>query len=250
MFCPGKQAAASPVHLREAARAVAAQRVDQWLGAVVPPVPLPAAHEQTGMQASCGFLLADWHWQPLGFGSPQACELQAASTLALLTAEAMGAASDTSISSETDDSDSSEDGASRFGTPAEGCPPGLPAAGAPPQDLGLQFPLTRLLSDLGPGANQHRHNGCSCEQSLAGLVSQHPQQLAPCVTTLERVGAAALCRVLLVMAAQYPSALEGLLLYALPPAAAEVLLRKLEAGGHGHVWPANMVMPASTLFLF
>ena len=35
------------------------------------------------------------------------------------------------------------------------------------------------------------------------------------------------------MAAQYPGTLEGMLLHALPPAAAEVLLRKLEAGGLG-----------------
>ena len=40
----------------------------------------------------------------------------------------------------------------------------------------------------------------------------------------------ALCRTLLVMAAQCPGTLEGMLLHALPPAAAEVLLRKLEAG--------------------
>lgn len=37
-----------------------------------------------------------------------------------------------------------------------------------------------------------------------------------------------------VMARRYPSALEGLLLHALPPLAAEILLRKLEAGAGPH----------------
>lgn len=195
-FLVGQQAAASPVHLREAARAVAAQRVDAWLRAVAAPPSQPSAPAQTDAQASGNSRPAEvaaiagrQGGQPSvqdgsegkqaaagdsGFGSPAACDLQVASTLALLTAEALCAASDSgsdsqaessSGSSEMDQGSSAEDGAPPSRAPADS---GLPDSAAthadglamaehhwrvspPPDDLGLQHPLTRVLADLAPG---------------------------------------------------------------------------------------------------
>jgi hypothetical protein len=62
------------------------------------------------------------------------------------------------------------------------------------------------------------------------------------------LGTGALCRTLLVMAAQYPGTLEGMLLHALPPAAAEVLLRKLEAGGLGRRVCVAVPHPVAHMF--
>ena len=114
------------------------------------------------------------------FGSPTACNLQVASTLALLTAEALCAASDSESdseaeSSEMDEGRSSEEDAPPCTAPADGCVPdsvathanGLPLAAhnwrvsPPPDDLGLQHPLTRVLSDLAPGATHWHGRGLS-----------------------------------------------------------------------------------------
>jgi hypothetical protein len=49
------------------------------------------------------------------------------------------------------------------------------------------------------------------------------------------------------MVAQYPGTLEGMLLHALPPAAAEVLLRKLEAGWLGCLVCIELSQPTDNI---
>ena len=217
--CPvGQQAAASPVHLREAARALAAQRVDAWLRAVAALPPQPSVPAQTNVQA-CGNSrpaeaaatagqqggppsVCDWPKAAQaaagdsGFGSPTVCDLQAASTLALLTAEALGAAPDSESDSEADSSSGSsaidegsspEDAAPQPEAPADGCPPdsrathanGRPVAvhnwcvSPPPEDLGLQHPLTRVLADLAPGVTHWRGKMCYTSTLQLHPLSQH-----------------------------------------------------------------------------
>lgn len=235
------QAAVSPVHLRETARALASQRVTAWMESITP-WPAAAAATQAVLQASHpgtatsstasgnANAAAAEQQQPqrapvqvkaaaegahsappsmgpdFGFGPLEQADLQAASALAVLTGEALQDARSSGASSSSDGSDddmvpadssppSSGPDARSDARPASG--PDSPAAGRgwlvspPPEDLGLQHSLTRVLAALSPGA---------------------------------------LCRVLLAMAERFPGTLEALLLHALPPAAAEVLLRKLEAG--------------------
>ena len=216
--CPvGRQAAASPVHLREAARAVAAQRVDAWLHAVTAPPPQPSAAAQAADQAhgdsrpaeaaaaarqqgarpsvQDGSTSAQAAAGDSGFGSPMACDLQAASTLALLTADVLCAASDSESDSEADSSSGSEmdegnraeDAALHVEAPADGCQPASAATRAdvlpvamhrwrvppPPDDLGLQHPLTRLLSDLAPGVAHWRGRGDPTSNIQLHRMSQH-----------------------------------------------------------------------------
>lgn len=245
-FAAGLQAAASPVHLREVARALTARRVDAWVAAVQPwPEHVASGNgaSATGTTdaagASSARAAAEAGQQPdsqptvsaigqlsemagdappaaspagpstaasppaasdneLGFGPPMQRDLQAASIFAVLTARALQGHSGGSDG----DHDGSADG---HGTtePSSRAVPAAEGAGwhvsPPPEDLGSQHLLTRMLAGLSP---------------------------------------AEMCRTLLVMARRYPSALEGLLLHTLPPLAAEILLRKLEAADELLAMPA------------